>query len=73
MDVKEEEADALLRGLPPPAESQQPSSEARDAFNHILVVGDRRIPFSPEEAPEEFKPTIERLVAMLKVDPAANK
>ncbi|HLT81889.1 MAG TPA: protealysin inhibitor emfourin [Cyclobacteriaceae bacterium] len=65
IDVEQEEADALLQRLALPDASQQPPSEMRDAFNHILIIGDKRIPFSPEDAPTELKPTIDRLLSQL--------
>lgn len=69
IDVEPEEAEALVRCLPAAAASRTPRDE-RDAFNHVLVVDDRRIPFSPEDAPAECKPTIDRLMSMLAFDPA---
>jgi glutathione peroxidase-family protein len=65
IDINQEEALALVRSLTTAASSHQPPPNIRDAFNHVLVVGDKRIPFSPEETPEEVKPIIERLISSL--------
>ena len=68
MDVNPEEAEAFVQRLTPRTTSHEPPRDVRDAFHHVLLVGDQRIPFSPEDTPEELKPTIDRLISMLKVD-----
>ncbi|MFO7256875.1 MAG: hypothetical protein DIU61_004215 [Bacteroidota bacterium] len=65
IEVQEEEAEKLIQRLAPAAASHQPSPNVRDAFHHVLMVGDRRIPFSPEEVPEELRSTIQHLIANL--------
>ncbi|HEY8513429.1 MAG TPA: protealysin inhibitor emfourin [Cyclobacteriaceae bacterium] len=65
IDVREEEANALVQRLASAAAPHQPPANVRDAFNHVLVIGDKRIPFSLEDTPEELKPTIDHLIANL--------
>src|SRR5690606_25634050 len=68
LDIDQEEAEALVQQLTASAASHQPSPNVRDAFNRVLIVGGQRVPFSPEDMPEALKPTVERLISMLKVD-----
>lgn len=61
LDVDQEQAETFVQQLTPVTAPKQ----ARDTFNHVLVVGDQRIPFSPEDVPEALKPTIEQLILSL--------